>query len=175
MRQIFCLLFFSLVMPMAFGAASCQSDSAEILSRVNVIDTALVKGDAQSIINLTDTSLFELSGGKEKALLATKQAMSQMKQAGITVEKSTIGKPSQTYKAGTKSVCFIPKEMMMSVKGVRGRSVGYLIAINNNANDSPWLFLDSAGLQKKPELLWKLVPGLPKDIKLPPNFTELVQ
>lgn len=175
MRQLFFLLVISLMMPMAFGAASCQSDSAEILKRVDAMDTAFVKGDAQSIINMTDSSLFELGGGKEKALSATKQAMDQMKQAGMILEKSTIGKPSKTYRAGTKSVCFVPKEMMMSVKGVRGRSVGYLIAINRNENNSQWLFLDSAALQKKPELLWLLIPGLPKDIKLPPNFTERVQ
>jgi hypothetical protein len=162
-------------MTKAFGATSCQSDSAEILSRVNAMNTAFEKGDAKTIVDMTDPALFDISGGKEKALSMTKQVMDQIVKSGLIIEKLMVGKLTKTYMAATKSVCFVPKEVIMSIKGVRGRSVSYLVAINRNTANSPWLFLDSAGLQKKPELLWTLVPGLPKDIKLPPNHTELIQ
>lgn len=176
MRHIYLLLVVSLMMTSAFGATSCQSDSAEILSRVKAMNTAFEQGDAESIVAMTDTSLFEFAGGKDKLLAAMKQVMSKMNETGYIVEKSTIGKPTKTYLvADTKLVCFVPKEMIMNIKGVRARNVSYLIAIKRKTPDSQWLFLDSSALQKKPELLWQLVPGLPKDIKLPPNNTELLQ
>ena len=179
MRHIYLLLFASLTMTNAVGETSCQSDSAEMLNRVNAMNVAFEKSDAESILAMTDTSLFEFSGGKEKLLSGVKQVMSKLNETGYIVEKSTTGKPTKTYvigaQADTRFVCFVPKEMIISIKGVRVRSVNYLVAIKRKTPGSQWLFLDSSGFTKKPELLWQLIPGLPQDVKLPPNSTELLQ
>lgn len=175
MRSLYCLIFTCFLLPSTFAKSTCQTESAELLNRANAMTSAFTKGDAEAIVAMTDPSLFELAGGKEKLLAVTKQAMDSMKQADYVLEKATLGKPTKTYLANKKAVCFIPKELTMNINGRKGRSVGYLVAIKDEKSGSQWLFLDSAGFQKKPELLWRLVPGLPKKLELPPNFTEVIQ
>lgn len=175
MRHIYLLLVSSILFTSAFGATSCQADWPEISKRVNVMYTAFAKQDIGPTVEMTDTSIIGLIGGREKFVALSKQAVSQMNLSGTVVEKHSVGQPSKTYMAETKSVCFIPVEMIMSIKGNKGRAISYLVAINRNTPGSQWLFLDGNGFKKRPEMLQQLIPGLPKDIQLPPVQVEAIK
>lgn len=154
---------------------ACESETSVLLARANVLKTAYSRDDATAIANLTHSSLIRLAGGRSRLIEMTNAAMKKLRADHIQVEKYDIFPPSKTYVAGADYVCFLPRESVMSSPGLRVRELGFLVAIRDAAPSSPWLFLDSAGLREKPEVLWKLLPNLPRDVETPANSVTVLQ
>jgi hypothetical protein len=65
--------------------------------------------------------------------------------------------------------------MEVSIKEVRLRALGYLMAVWDPNGPHKWTYLDSDGFQSKPTLMRQLFPGLPEDVQPPPVQTERVR
>ena len=103
-----------------------------------------------------------------------KRLIASLQQQKVTIESRKLGEPTRTYEAGDEEVCFLPHNSVMKVGAVRVKSVGFLVCVRKGAKGS-WLFLDGAGMRNNKEMLWELLPELPKELELPPNSNEVIE
>ena len=131
------------------------------------------KGDAQKLIDKTHPYLFKLVNGKEAFQAMIMQAAKQLIDRGIKIELEEITQPMDFYRTGEDIVCFIPKTSTITVDETKVKSVSFMIAIKSK--QGKWSYLDGSGLSKNPDLLWKLLPKLPRDVALPENKKEIIK
>lgn len=175
MKSRFLAAFLSLALStFIFGAEKLsEADSAAVLEKAKALQTAFELGDVDAIIRGTHPVILKFVGSKEQFEKLTRDAFKSM--AGkVTFEKTEWGEPTASHMSGDDEVCFLPKVSILKVEEQRIRSVSFLIAARVKGTKD-WLFLDSASVAKNPALLWTVFPGLPKDVTMPPNSTELVK
>lgn len=140
---------------------------AEIAAMLSAVD----QGDSEALIERTHPSVWKLVGGKAAFEKLTRQAVAQLRQAGVKIVSTEIGIPTETYLAGDEEVCFVPRFSIMEMPGRRAKSTTFLIAIRRFGGRE-WSFLDSAGLRTNPQMLYQLLPELDRSIALPENTIE---
>jgi hypothetical protein len=131
------------------------------------------EGDYEAIRGATHPSLIEQAGGEEKFRESTEKALSMLQSGKIKVGDDELGTPSGLHEAGEDWVCFVPKRNVIEVDGRKVRSQGFYVAVKNKT-DGSWKFLDGAGMRNDPEMLWTLLPDVPRGIELPPVKREIV-
>jgi hypothetical protein len=169
---VFIVLFY-VVIKRAYDLAPFPTeDRKAFLEKAESLQAAFDRGDAEAIIASTHPAIFNTVGREEFEKVA-RQSVASLGGKVTTISR-TWGEPSAVYSSGPDEVCFLPRESVLEMEGKRASSKGFLIAARKKGAGE-WLFLDGSGLRNNPELLWKLFPGLPKDVKLPPNKAELMQ
>jgi hypothetical protein len=153
---------------------TCESDAAVVVRRAAALGEATRHADVATIVDMTYPALVEMAGGRDKLVAATKSVMAQVDATGTKIERIEFSAPTPTYRDGGKSICFVPREMLLSVKEMRLHAVGYLMAIWDPSGPRKWTYLDSDGFQRNPKLMRQLFPGLPEDIQPPPVRIERV-
>ncbi len=138
---------------------------------VEEANDALFKGDYETYVNYMHPELVKHFGGREKSITAMKAAMDGVKANGVSLTSSTIGEPSDTVASGSELFTVVPFEF--KIKSPEGRILvkSYLIGISSDQGKS-WKYLDGKG---DPKLIKKLMPNLPKKLKLPEQQTPVVE
>jgi hypothetical protein len=129
------------------------------------------KGNYEVLRQKTHTSLIEYSGGRESYDLLFNKTIQQITLFKVKMISFKFENPEQLYTAGNEIVCFVPRASIMKVGKEKIKTVGYMVAIRK-INSKEWFYLDGAGFQDDKNLLWELLPLLPKTIELPPNHME---
>lgn len=154
------------------AAELTEPEVQHLLESAKAVMTAFQKGDVDAIIRSTHPAILKLAPSREAFEKITREAMKSLS-SQASVEEVTWGKPGTLYQSGDEEVTFLPRTMVMRVGERRGKAVSFMIVARPRGT-STWYFLDSASLRQKPEMLWKLFPGLPADVQLPPNKVEVL-
>lgn len=157
----------------AEGVVLSAEEKKAVSDKAEALQVAFDKGDADAIIAGTHPSIVKLMGSQEQFETFTRQSVKALS-GKMTVISRTWGEPTPVYASGSEEVFFLPRISVIEMAGKRANSTGFFIVARTKGTTN-WLFLDGSGLRKNPELLWRLFPGLPKDIVLPPNKVELIK
>jgi hypothetical protein len=160
--------------PAAAPAATLSSaDRAELLRQAQAAQAAVDRLDFDAMIKLLPPAAFKLY---DKATFEQqgRAAMAQLKAMGFRYLKTEYGEPTTPFRAGDDIVCFVPRTSLIEIKGRTAKSKAYWIAVRP-AGGGEWKFLDGAGIHAKPDLLWRMFPALPRDIRLPEWKQEVVK
>jgi hypothetical protein len=151
---------------------SCRSESDTLLKRAHALSLATVQGDATTVARHTHPFFIRRAGGRPKFAEFVKSVAKHMKDEGYTVTSFTFSPPLLTHRSGANIVCLIP--IQTAVAGPPGQFIetGFLVAVRDLAPSSSWVFFGSSGLRTNPEILWEVLPDLPRDVQLPPNRLE---
>jgi hypothetical protein len=146
---------------------TCDTDRDIVLAKAASMADAFKRSDAAGLVDMMYPPMLDSVGGRGRAIAATAQMLSQLAGLGATIEKSTLGTPTATYRSGSKSLCFIPQELHLSLKDTKAVTLGYLIAVRDDDASAEWTFLEARGFDKDPSLFRLLFPGLPAEVQLP--------
>lgn len=160
--------------PALHAAELTEEESAALIKELDQMFIKFEGGDAEILLQKTHESIYQLAGGKEQFETMTRSIVGQLKEMGVKFLDSKLDPPTKLYPAGEDEVCFVPRTSTIQFNGMKVKTVGYMIAIRPKAGGD-WKFLDGAGLKDNPDLLWQLLPALPKEIELPPNTAEVVE
>ena len=149
-----------------------DADAAAVIAGAKTLQKAFVDGDADTIIRATHPVILKIAGTRKQFEKITRDALKSMK-GMFTFEKTDWGEPTACEVGDTDEVCFIPRTDILKMGDKRIRSVAFLIAARAKGTKQ-WLYLDGASVSKNPEQMHKMFPGLPKDLKLPPNSLEIL-
>ena len=130
-------------------------------------------GDPSTFLDKTYPPIFKLVGSREKLEKYMKPGLDKINASGITMKLDQIGTPSKLYRSGNQEITFVPKIITSTIQGHTVKSTGYLVAIRDK-DKKEWTYLDGNGLAKHKNFLWTLFPELPRDIKLPPDHTDIL-
>ena len=147
------------------------SENATVLQSAHKLQEATLRSDARTVADLTSPLIARLGVPVEAIQPMTQAAMKQFAVMGLSIDRSEFGIPGSVYAANGVEACFVPYRHEMHTATRRGRSIGYLIALRDRP-ESEWKFLDSAMFRSRPELLGRLLPGLPANAKIPDNRNE---
>jgi hypothetical protein len=148
-----------------------QTEQAELWETTDKLWAAMDANDVDAILDMTHPRLFEMAGGKEAMRKAAKETIADLDAAGIQYESIEKGELSSVYTSKDGYVVFVPRTTIAMIDGKRVRAETFLIAVGDSGR---WKFLDSNALRKAPDLLRKLVPGLPSELNLPNNEIKIV-
>ncbi len=146
-------------------------EKTALIKEADATMDGFIKGDADAIIKRTSKLILKLIPSQEQFEKITRDAVAGMKAQGVSIDENKNGEPTLCYSTTSGDVCFLPRSGTLSISGRRIKSTTYFICVHE---DGSWKFLDSATVHKQPELLWQLIPDLPKDLKLPPNSMEVL-
>ena len=150
-------------------SAAGLSPEAEkaLMGRANEYLQSAQQGDADKFLRLTHPALHGLFGGKEPFEAATRAALKAL--AGKpAVTAVTFGRVLGPLLVGDEELCFLPTSVSARLGNQATETNSYYIAVRT-VGSAEWCFIDAAGLRRRPEALWQLFPGLPKDVALPRN------
>ena len=153
-------------------ARTCEDAAPTLTAIARRFAEASDGANVTVLADYTYPALIEMMGGRAAFMEASATALSELKNAGLTLESSTFGAISKTYVDGRRRICFLPQQLVFALRGQRLKSIGFLIAVHDPQAAAPWTFLDSNGLRNNPALLWEFFPGLPKNVQLPPVRRE---
>jgi hypothetical protein len=68
----------------------------------------------------------------------------------------------------------VPKRSTIEADGRRVRSQGFYVAVRKKS-EKEWKLLDGAGFRGNPEMLWTLLPELPRGVTIPAVEREVVE
>ena len=175
MRVVYCLLVSTLLCA-ASGCSSkdvtCERDKQKLLARAETVTNAFKHADAQTIVDMMYPAVVRSLGGRANTIAIADQATAEAVARGLRLDRFSLGLPTKTYHDGKKSLCFIPREMIMSLGATKTRNLSYLVAIHDAKESTDWTFLDSNVFNKNPRLLRQMFPGLPADVEQPPSRNE---
>lgn len=144
-----------------------------INAAITAMERSFREADYDGIAKGTHPSLIAKLGGEEKFRKSLESAVGMMRSGKVKISEAQLEVPAELYEAGDEWVCFVPKRNTVEVEGQTVRSVGFFVAIRKKA-EKEWKLLDGAGLRRNPEMLWALLPELPRDVKLPENKNEVL-
>ncbi len=151
--------------------ALSQRDIDTLRADIAAMTDAFERGDAGLVAERTHSSLKTMAGGPDAFAAITRDAIIQLRAAGVSFISQEIGTPTQVYPAGDEEVCFVPRVSVLEIQARRIKSTSYMVAIRP-AGGGRWTYLDGAGLREHPGFLHQLLPDLDRGIKLPPNALE---
>jgi len=155
------------------AAPLSPAERAELLRQAQAAQAAVDRLDFDAMINMLPPAAFKLY---DKATFEQqgRAAMAQLKAMGFRYLKTEYGKPTTSYRVGDDIICFVPRTSLIEIRDRTVKSQAYWIAVRP-AGGGDWKFLDGAGIHAKPELLWHMFPGLPRDIQFPEWKQEVVK
>lgn len=151
----------------ASAAGLSPEEEKGLAGRANEYLLAAQQGDAEKFLRLTHPSLHGLFGGQAAFEEATRAALKTL--AGkSTVTAVAVGRPTAPLIVGKEELCLVPMSVSTRLGNQATETNSYYVAVRT-VGSAEWRFIDGAGLRKRPEVLWQLFPGLPKDVVLPRN------
>jgi hypothetical protein len=155
--------------PMAVPAVLSLEDKSALLKEAEITQTAINKSDVNTMLSHTPDVIFRLFG---KDAFEQQARVAMAKNAGIKFLITEFQDPTNAYQTTNELICFLPRTSTIQVQGRRFRSIAYWVAVRESG-DPQWKFVDGAGFQKDSQILWKVFPELPADIRLPEYKQEL--
>lgn len=171
-KNIFLALIFLPILSIAAGFS--QEEEKSLVEQVNSIFTAYENDDVDKIVRMTIKPIVAMSGGADVMKSMIYKSLDAQREAGISIESMSIGKPTEPILTGNDVVTFVPKITIMKAPGKRVKSTSFMIA-SRGVNDKDWYFMDASGLRKNPGMLYVIFPKLPKNVILPENDIYYIQ
>ena len=165
-RFLFVILAIQLCILGSSAAELTAKESTALKAAASKIFTAMKEKDWKTVVDTTHPGIAKMAGGKEKLAEVTKQAFSMFDSVGLRFEKEKLGKPGRLFEIKAGQLCFLPKEVVIAMKGRRVWSQNFLVCIRERPG-ATWLFIDGTGVSKQPDRLWQIFPDLPKSAQLP--------
>src|SRR5262245_50938779 len=120
MRKIVML---GLVLAGAAGGCLAAAESGDaklqqlVKSKVEAMNTALIRGDYAKIADLTHPKVVEENGGREKMIATMKGAMEGLKSKGIVFRGAKVDLPTEFASAGGEMFTVVPFSLEITVPG----------------------------------------------------------
>lgn len=148
-----------------------EQEKEALIKEADATLAAFTTGNADALIQRTSKLILKIMPSRGQFEQLTRSAIKDMREKGFKFESHKHGEPTVCYSSASGDVCFLPRDSILKYGEKRVKSITYFICVHE---DGAWKFLDSATVHKKPELLWQLIPDLPKDIELPPYSMEVI-
>jgi hypothetical protein len=145
----------------------------EIYAAIAKMERSFREADYEGIVQGTHPSLFKQAGGEEKFRKSLESAVSMLQSGKLKISEARLEIPGELHNAGEEWVCFVPKRNTIEVDGRTVRSRGFFVAVKKKA-EKEWKLLDGAGFRGNPEMLWTLLPELPREVAIPAVEREVV-
>lgn len=146
------------------GAFAQQPDPREIVSQARNMADMLLQKNFVAYGDYLYPGIVAMAGSKEKLIEATKNAMEQMQQNGVSITKISFGTPEKILVVGSEWQTTIPQVFEMAHEGKAIVSEYSLIAISNDAGKH-WYFIDTSG--KDLATLRQSLPNLSTELVVP--------
>ncbi len=161
MRKIGLLLVF---LGWCWQGLAQENSEEKIISEVTNMAKLLQEKKYTAYANYLYPGIIAMAGSKEKLIEATKNAMEQMQQNGVSITKISFGKPEKVLVVGSEWQTTVPQVFEMSHEGKAIISEYSLIAISNDAG-LHWYFIDTSG--KDLATLRQSLPNLSTELVVP--------
>ncbi len=145
----------------------------EIHAAIAAMEQSFREADYDGILKGTHPSLIGQAGGEEKFRKSLESAVSMLQSGKLKISEARLESPGELHNAGEEWVCFVPKRNTIEVDDRTVRSRGFFVAVKKKAGKE-WKLLDGAGFRGNPEMLWTLLPELPRDVAIPAIEREVV-
>ncbi len=167
------LLSLCLLACAAAQAATLTPEATQDLARRldDLGGATFARHDFEKYARETFPGVIELTGGRDKFMEQMRVAFAQMDAQHIQFVSHVSRPESQTTDAGPYEVVRIPEESVLAAGERRVKVISYSLAVRTKPS-GPWTFIGGSGIVKQPEMLWQLLPGLPRDYKLPPSSMQ---
>ena len=162
------MLFCSLLHTSHAAELSCKTDYDSIISPDLLKISEELKNNHYDILKQkTHSSLIQFSGGEHAYAELLDVAKSFLDQANIKIMDVQLKPPLDSYQVGNEELCFIPKQISMKMAGQDIQSPPSFFIAVRPLDAHVWTYLDGAGLQQDPQLIFTLFPSFPKEVTLP--------
>jgi hypothetical protein len=156
-------------------AVAAQASDAKlrqlVKSRVEAMNTALIRGEYAKLADLTHPKAVEENGGREKMIAAVKDAMQALKAKGIVIRGAKVDLPTGFASAGGEMFTVVPFSLEVTAPGQKITQRTFVIGVSGDGGKT-WTFINGdLGVAKVKQLL----PNLPKGLKLPENQPPVVE
>ncbi|MEJ2880400.1 hypothetical protein [Pedobacter sp. GR22-6] len=156
-----------------WGIAVQAQDTAIVKQQAQIMLTAFLKGDLNTLVNYTYPKVVSMMGGKAKMMSMIKTGTEKMKEVGTSFRSGTIGKVSKIYPSGKELHCTVDQNLIMGVKGGYLTTDSQLLGISGD-NGKTWTFITLSNLNSTQ--LKQLFPEFNKALVVkkaaPPVFHE---
>ncbi|HZV07463.1 MAG TPA: hypothetical protein VE999_20430 [Gemmataceae bacterium] len=157
------LMFLAFCVPVVIAEDKPESVAKR---KANEIAQATVKGDFEKIADFTYPKVVDQMGGREKMVTAMKTGYKEMKSRGIEFRSAKVEDASPLVAGGSDVYTIVPFTLEMKVPGGSATMKSFLLGISANKGTT-WTFVDGSGIGKDETMTKRLLPNLPKELKLP--------
>jgi hypothetical protein len=152
---------------LAVGCSRVSPEDAAIQkaakAKAELVQSALVKGDLETVADYTHPKIIEQLGGREQMIAVAKQGLDAIKAKGIDLTGVKILDPSRPVKVGNHIYIYVPMEMEMKGPGQRLLQRGGVVGFSSDGGKT-WVFVDIAPGRTA---LKKLIPDIPDALDIP--------
>lgn len=149
-------------------AATLPPAAAQDLShRLDELADAFQAHDFEKFARETFPGVVTLSGGHDALIATMRKGVEQMDAQHIAFVSHAAHAETTITDAGPYEVVRVPEDSVMKTGERKVRIVSYSLAVRSKPA-GPWTFIGGTGIHNQPQVLWQLLPGLPRDFKLPP-------
>lgn len=141
-------------------------DTAIVRQQATIHTEALLKKDYETYARYVHPKLYQLTGGKEKMIIAIKQVLANTEKQGVGMRSSSLGPVGKFYSAGKEIFCVIPYEVIMDSKDGYVSVASSIMGISADQGKN-WKFLSSGNIPR--ETIKKLFPNLPEELEIKPK------
>lgn len=167
------LLALALLMICAgFASVGRASDGDALAAEVRRLFSEFQQGNLLYLAERMHPAVVDALGGKAVVLEGGRRAMTSPLMRDLQFTNVEIGEPVDVASTPARRYVAVPFVAIMVIRGVRIRSVGYQLAIQD-AGEAKWWFLEGARLT--PEKVSHFFPDFPKTAVLPPVRQEVLE
>jgi hypothetical protein len=164
---------------LAGAAGGCQAAAQPgdaklqqlVKSKVEAMNTALLRGDYAKIADLTHPKVVEESGGREKMIATMKDTMEGLKSRGIVFRGAKVDPPTEFASADGEMFTVVPFSLEITTPGQKITQRTFVIGVSGDRGQT-WTFINGDLGEAQVKLL---LPNLPKELKLPRNQPPVVE
>ena len=155
----------------AHAAPQSAPDQEAIVKSLDESNAAFLRRDAEALANLTFDRLLQVAGGRSAYVQSLKAGFQGADAQQIRVVSHTIGALEGPTRAGEYIVYIVPEVTVMESRGRKAQTDGYTLAIRK-ASGGKWQLVGGGGIAQNPGILQVILPGLPKQFRLPSYSTR---
>jgi hypothetical protein len=162
------ILLLSILVPAHAQELSCKQDYPRIIAPdLERFGQDLKNNDYSFMQQKTHPSLIHYVGGVENYQKLLQHTQNILAISNLEIQQVESAPPLYSYIVDQEEICFVPKTTTLKVTGKTVKAPPSFMVAIRSLHSHQWTYLDGAGLQKKPEMLFILFPNFPKDVKVP--------
>jgi hypothetical protein len=160
----FSIACLALTSGIALGARAEDIDVKKVAkAKAEEVQTALVKGEFEKLVDLTHPKAVELLGGKEKMVAKMTKEIKEMETKGFGFKSVKISDPSDPVQMGKQLYLLVPFSLELKAPNARIITKSSLVGVSEDGGKT-WVFVDiTPGRDKIKEVL----PNLPDSLVFP--------
>jgi hypothetical protein len=152
---------------LAVGCSKLSPEDARIqkVARAEAerLQSALAKGDFETVADLTHENVIMLLGGRKKMLAVLAETHQQLKMQGVTFKDVKMHEPSRPVRVGKEIYILVPFEMELVGPGKKVDAQPSVVGVSDDGGKT-WRFVDTSIGRKE---IKKYLPNLPDTLDIP--------